>query len=342
MDGDNTNKTAIIAIYLPIIIWGVEGNGYSDEAERLINELLSLSGKIKYPVDDDLQFLFEFAELNESDFKQFNIYQSASDLIPRRYLKISSKFKYKLLSLHDQHGNTASFSDEQLVSITSEHYIAIFEKSIIDLIIALNIASPGVIRTLNGVISLDGNKHKFFKQINNYLWEASQQARNIGWPTISSLNFLDVWKWLLSVPGFIDGFGKGKTGRALAAFSYLFSKSDNFFERMIWSIIGLESLYGESSISIRKQLLDKTEVVIGSRAKYKKNIGKMYDLRSRYLHGDVDFPARHFIFDAMSEYEQFLRDISNAEATFSAVLVATLQEMIKRNIYELTFKLSLA
>ena len=327
---------------MPVITWDVEENGYADEAERLINKLLSLSGKIKYPVDDNLQFLFEFAELNESDFKQFNIYQSASDLIPRRYLKVSSKFKYKLLKLHDELENIISFSDEQLISMTSKHYIKIFEKSIVDLIIALNIASPGVIRTLNGLIALDGNKYKFFKGINNNLWEATQQARNIGWPTISSLNFLDVWEWILSVPGFINGFGKGKTGRALAAFSYLFSSNDNFFERMIWSIIGLESLYGESSMSIRKQLLDKTEVVIGSRTKNKKNIGKMYDLRSRYLHGDVDFPSRHFIFDAMSEYEQFLFDISNAELTFSAVLVATLQEMIKRNIYELTFKLSLA
>ncbi len=47
MDGNNTNKMGIIAIYLPIIAGDIEGRGYSDEVERLINELLSLSGKIK-------------------------------------------------------------------------------------------------------------------------------------------------------------------------------------------------------------------------------------------------------------------------------------------------------
>ena len=101
MGKDSIADTSIIAIYLPISIW-YDDDAYSDEAERMIDELLSLSGNIEYPIDEDTQFLFEFVELNESDFKQLNIHQSASNLIPMRYLKISSKFQYKLLDVYDR------------------------------------------------------------------------------------------------------------------------------------------------------------------------------------------------------------------------------------------------
>jgi len=107
---------------------------------------------------------------------------------------------------------------------------------------------------------------------------------------------------------------------------------------LVWSMIGLEALYEKGNADITSQLVEKTQALFGPQADFKKDVRRMYDYRSRLVHGDLDFPGHFF------EYldEGFSEESGRYAAIASAILVATLQEMCLRGIYSLEFKYSLS
>jgi hypothetical protein len=137
----------------------------------------------------------------------------------------------------------------------------------------------------------------------------------------------------------VDGVGVGRLGRALSALSHLTTDGNaagNSIE-LAWVLLGLEALYTRGNVGLKEQLLGKTEAILGPRTENKKLFGAVYDFRSRLIHGDVDIPVRFTTFDGVEKYEKFHAERYDHEALATAVLIATLQWMIKSNLYSLDF-----
>jgi hypothetical protein len=165
-------------------------------------------------------------------------------------------------------------------------------------------------------------------------------AIQTGWPAFLELPIDVCWRWATKIPDFVEGVGRQPAGRALAALSYLFRaspRSDSSLDA-VWALLGLEAIYTRSNISLREQILAKSEVMLGKPDAFVKRVGKMYDFRSRFLHGDVDFPLRHAPFDEMRGFHEDHREMTS---TSIALLIATLQRMVSRDAHELVFEYQL-
>jgi hypothetical protein len=166
---------------------------------------------------------------------------------------------------------------------------------------------------------------------------AAELAQKIGWPKLKIIEFSEVWNWANKNKEFLDGFSGSPTGRALNAFSNLFEEGGKREEIwLVWSLVGIEALYVRGRAPVMEQVREKIQALLGTQDTHKKKIGKMYDFRSRFIHGNLDFPGLSF-HAATEDYERYYRDQIETIRMAAAILAATLQEIIVRDWAELDF-----
>lgn len=245
--------------------------------------------------------------------------------------------KLKLAAVKD----SEKFTDAEVQAFCEHHVISVLEMEAHYLLLAANIARPGSLSVVEGYAFLsrqyaDKTKALFADDLLN----AVQASREKGWPRLLCPSIKETWEWLLASGALIDGFGVGRLGRALSALSHLTTASnqDGNSIELAWVLLGLEALYARGNVGLKEQLLAKTEAVLGPRTENKKLFGAVYDFRSRLIHGDVDIPVRFTAFDGAEKYERFHSERFEHEALATAVLIATLQWMIKSNAHSLEFE----
>jgi hypothetical protein len=233
------------------------------------------------------------------------------------------------------------FTDAEVQAICEHHAISVLEMEAHYLLLAANIARPGSLSVVKGYAFLNrqyADETKAF--FADDLLTAVQASREKGWPRLLSPSLKETWQWLLASGALVDGIGVGRLGRALSALSHLTAASnlDRNSIELAWVLLGLEALYARGNVGLKEQLLGKTEAVLGPRTENKKLFGAVYDFRSRLIHGDVDIPVRFTTFDGVAKYESFHSERYEHEALATAVLIATLQWMIKSNAHNLEFE----
>jgi len=339
----HTNYTVIIPVRLVLIDFFKD---MVNEIPRVLQEFVQNSGKLLLPIENGKDFVLSFELLEaKTNFPQLSEFTNILELTDYIFLKIQTHLTYEKIVIHTYKGKKEvahNFSELEVIELSKQHYADILATGVNDLIIASNIANPGILRTESGFIYIDEMKYKVIPEINNFLYEAITDIKHIGWPKLYNLEMFRVWEWLRAIPSYFDGIGKHPIGRALAAFSYLFSSLNTTepFSFALWAILGLEALYGDDNIGIQKQLIQRTEAFLGKRMSHQKIISQMYDFRSRFLHGDIDFPMRHIFLEGTQEGDKFIEDSFIPEQLAQVVLVATLQEMAIRNLMELKFEVS--
>ncbi|RKL61404.1 hypothetical protein DXT63_16925 [Thermoanaerobacteraceae bacterium SP2] len=124
----------------------------------------------------------------------------------------------------------------------------------------------------------------------------------------------------------------------ISSIEFLSSSSEsNQGMDLFFSMIGLEALYCSSKHKIKKQLIEKTQIFLGTPIKYKRLLKNMYNYGSKIIHGGLNFPGKYHIFDAMEEFEQYENDYYYTILMAQSVLLATIQQLIKRNMNNLSF-----
>lgn len=86
------------------------------------------------------------------------------------------------------------------------------------------------------------------------------------------------------------------------------------------------------------QLLEKSQILLGTIQNRKRIVRDMYDLRSRVLHGNADIPLRYSQYDDVSEFQKFHHGSWEASLLAHAMLVASIQKLVERNWTHLSFK----
>ena len=108
----------------------------------------------------------------------------------------------------------------------------------------------------------------------------------------------------------------------------------------------LEAIYCRDRDGLQRQLIAGSEALLGPRLENTKLFKDMYNYRSRWLHGDVDFPLfRRELPEPLgerSEGSDYILEMQSTTAVAVALLLATLQEFIERDWHDLEFHYSVA
>jgi hypothetical protein len=210
------------------------------------------------------------------------------------------------------------------------------------LFMACHIAYPGVAESAKRMLFAGDVYIREDSSLASDLSLSVAKARELGWPPIVEVPLAEVWQWLSNVPGLTEGTPHRPAGRAISAFSHLLSGQHTTSPAMgmLWALIGLEALYAKGHEGLKSQLLEKSEVVLGPRLAHKKVFGRMYDFRSRFVHGDLDLPLAYDD-NFAPEPGNFESDAIDAENVAVAMLIASLQQLVVMQLYEFRFSYSL-
>jgi hypothetical protein len=155
-------------------------------------------------------------------------------------------------------------------------------------------------------------------------------------------SFHSTWQWAIKQRGFLDGFSCSPVTRAINAFSHLIRQElfqiegYNNPEILFWALIGIEALYAKGKTGFPEQIREKSQVLLGIQSANKKKIGNMYDFRSRFIHGELDFIAPFLGVESKSK-EDFSDVLSESTGLAIAILIATFQALIQRGWSGLQF-----
>jgi hypothetical protein len=218
-----------------------------------------------------------------------------------------------------------------------------FIKGIYDLIVVANIARVGSLEIDRGVIvGRDGQLSARTNAMSAYsLREASNFAASIGWPTLQRLDFAKVWNWAMKQEGFLKRFGGGPTGRAINAFTYSFEAIRTDPRKLFWALVGIEALYVKGP-SVMEQVREKVWLFLGAQDSHKKKISQLYNFRSRFVHGDLDFPGMYFLHRATPSFDEYTDELHESVSLAEAILVATIQELVQRDWKGLSFSYTMS
>ncbi len=207
-------------------------------------------------------------------------------------------------------------------------------------ILLFNIAKPGLFHALKGYIFFGDQIIETIEVLYSDLFTAIHISKKLNWPSLEFLDYELCWKWYFKFDLTIDKISSNSIGRAINAFSHLFTKSNDFqFDEIFWSLIALEALYCKGTGNLQKQLNEKTEIFLGPKTEFKKSVSKLYDFRSKFIHGELDFTNK-FLYDDMSdEFSKFYgEDYSENSALAKAIIIATFQRLIKEKRFNLDFE----
>lgn len=205
-----------------------------------------------------------------------------------------------------------------------------------------NLARVGSVEIHDSCLVQDGRKdRKPFKLNVSEFRFAMRFAQEIGWPKFHKLKIARSWKWALQRKGFLEGFSDDPTSRALSAFTHLFKLNDGPIT-LFWAIMGIEALYVRGREPKMEQVRERTQVLLGEQTSFKKKISEMYNFRSSFIHGDLDFPGLHLLHDATPKVESHDTALNEATSLAIAVLAATLQVLISRDWKGLRFSYTVA
>ena len=215
------------------------------------------------------------------------------------------------------------------------------KRIVLNIIISTNIVYPGYMEIIEGTISLNNSYYIKLDKMNSSLFGIHEEVLKKNWPKLEKVSLIETWDWLTNKVNYSLKVGNTPANRAMNAFSYQFN-ADNY-EDLFYSLLGLEALYNTTtSEGIMKQISNKTSLLFGEPVKYKKSISQMYQVRSAFVHGALNFPDKFYRYDADTEFETFyFEKYSDALKTAQSLLIASLRLLIINNAVEFKTKISI-
>lgn len=302
--------------------------------DEIINELCSLSGKFQIRFENKVFAYLQIEKIENSSIEAKKIFKSSKKLKYKYILKFSSE--YPLI-------NKSFIKDFGSFNYFTENYVR-------HLIIYSNIAVPGAFDTRDGVIisktivglAVEIEKKEFNMLCNNLL-HSIFVAEKYKWPQIQKLAIPETLDFLHGHWSAFENLPVNRLQRALNAFSYLFHDNlgDNHHIDLFYSLIGIEALYVDGHDSVQKQVDKKSQILLGSRGEFKKVFNELYDFRSRYIHGQLNFLNRYYVNDIGEEVGKHQMKSYGNSSFAMALLVASIQKQIQLKKGELEFDIIL-
>lgn len=159
------------------------------------------------------------------------------------------------------------------------------------------------------------------------------------WPTYEILSFEKVLSWLNKYQISLDTTSKNKASRAINAVSYLINDSnlEHSKSHLFWAMLGIEALYASGSSNILTQIKEKVNIVLGEPKEFKNRLSKLYNFRSRLVHGDIDFSSRL----GEDDWDDFEKEYYDQVSFATSILLASIKKLIAKDLTEFNFEIVL-
>jgi hypothetical protein len=313
-------------VSMPENEWMTEKEIYRERLYNMMDQLCGMSGKIMYRyVEEEISFI-SIALLESQKFKK----------------EYNSIYKYKQIKQNNCELMKFSLFLEpnqiKYESYNSQIAILYFSKLVYEIILIANICMLGSIDYCDSVIMLDNNYYNILKLQRIDVWSlqrAYELIMKYNWPDKNDLGFLDGWNWHEKHLSYFDGFSINKTSRAINALSRIFTYEQNaqdYSNELLWAMIGIEALLTDGNGGIIEQVKEKLAILFNDSTPHiRKIINKMYNYRSRFVHGDIDFQSFGYFFDAAERFIKYTDEQMEAADISIAILVSTLQYIIRNN-----------
>ena len=327
---NETKLEAFLAIPMPTIEYIERDDKSRVVLYAALDDLCACSGKLDFPFG------------NKSIYPKMKLLDKSSrrELRKRRVLHTKKLKSCELLVISanvplSHYGDILDFQRNDVDAQDCARALARsdFCKRISDLLVMANVGRIGSVELVRGdVVQDDERQISGIPEMDGYaLQRAAKIAEVTGWPQLRMMNTNVVWGWAAKRVSMFDGFDGTAMGRAICALSRIFEhKTTDHPMQLLWALVGLEALYVRGKSELLQQVRDKSQTLLGQQAAFKKRITSMYDFRSRFVHGDLDFPGLLLVGDSRDEVSRYDNDLYDAVSIATAVLVATIQEIIHR------------
>jgi hypothetical protein len=172
----------------------------------------------------------------------------------------------------------------------------------LDFATILGLVRPGKYRVGPGEVYADGQLVEDVRAFNPPLDLALEAIADLGWPRLSDRPINELWSWAMGREGFLSQFGGNRIDRAFTAYSHLGSENG---ADLFWAMLAIESLFTRTNIAVKDQVVHNTQLLLGELPAIKKRLDRMYDFRSRLIHGDMDFPGAFWGWDDGKEFDSY-------------------------------------
>lgn len=208
--------------------------------------------------------------------------------------------------------------------------------------IAVNISYPGLLE-ISTIETYVNNEHynSSTKPLSSLLVSVTEANRD-EWPKINIISINKSWNWLKQRKGFIKGMATNSIERALCALTYIYDCYS--YEDLFYSMIGIESIYVKNKEGILQQIKDKSKALFGEPKDYMKRLKHMYNVRSRFIHGELNFPPRYCPEGDgnTKEFSQFSdKEYFDSLNMAQALLIASIQQFVLMDAEEIEFELKI-
>lgn len=258
-----------------------------------------------------------------------------------------------------------------------------FAKFISDFLLVCQIAKPGAFTYTSVEFQVDGKpvRTAFYDIDGVQAVLAAYNAERYGIQPMSTLSIQQVWDWIVKVgngqESIASSLSHDQVWRAinslrLALGRHIWYRADPFGDvRIVWTMMGLESLY---PIRSRDEVKEFSSEQIANQASsfiqpltdlstsdyeiYLELMRRLYDVRSRFFHGQLSFPRPAGLTGYANEFEVPVKlmpslnssaanpknkemvDVRDLTAFGLSLLIASLQELVRRNAYFVRFNIT--
>ncbi|MDP4087055.1 MAG: HEPN domain-containing protein [Bacillota bacterium] len=215
------------------------------------------------------------------------------------------------------------------------------ENIFMQIFLAMNLSTPGSFSAFSYELKSKGDLdiYSFSSSDFESAWIDSIKE---GWPLIERIELNKTWNWIKGLNLGYRQIAENCIERALFSILTICKGTSINPNQLIWNAIALEALYGTPKSQITRLLVDRVSRFLGlpenGRGCFKKKIRDFYDLRSRFVHGELDLthPLGNNVLDPrIFDNDGFV--LKNAGFGF-CIVIATLQKMIKNHWKTLKLK----
>lgn len=215
-----------------------------------------------------------------------------------------------------------------------------FKKEIDKLFIFSQISAPGIVCLSNGIIIINNEFKETYDVFSHAIKEAYENMIDRSYPKISFIPLHIIYAQTKKDEIEFRQTPTCSIEKAMNCLSHVLKPKIDTEERLMYSMIGLETIYITGEQNIQSQLNEKIQLFLGELKSYKKTIKDMYNSRSKFFHGEYHLKPYHFrdtYFDF--ELDEIDDKLFDAFSFSTMILVITIQKMIIESKKELVYKL---
>lgn len=216
--------------------------------------------------------------------------------------------------------------DTRFLSAFAAYYI---EKAISLCLHLAELAYPGTILTAEGAVTDELGILAPIEKKHFLSCARPYDSDLTAWPSIRFLDLNGVVTWARSIGFTTSSFATTRLQRTLAAFTHVVGLGwGNDGETLFRAMQGLEAFYCDGIGDLRRQLAHKSEVWLGPTPNRQNIVGKLYDHRSKFIHGSAKMQYWHELSDPWQEDSKAMEQFSDAVEFATRLLLASLQQCV--------------